>query len=109
MENPMSTKSSSSSPLYLYRVARRLIAALSARTVTMAAVLIAVGARVGAIYGEPPQLPLAYVDTTLPPSTGATISVSAGGNLQNALDAAQPGDVISLQAGATFTGPFTLP
>jgi hypothetical protein len=40
--------------------------------------------------------------------TGKTITVRSGGNLQSALDAAQPGDVIQLQAGATFTGNFTL-
>jgi hypothetical protein len=39
----------------------------------------------------------------------ATITVAAGGNFQQALDAAQGGDEIILQAGATFTGPFTLP
>jgi len=35
--------------------------------------------------------------------------VSAGGNLQAAIDAAQPGDTILLEAGATFVGNFTLP
>jgi hypothetical protein len=35
--------------------------------------------------------------------------VPAGGNLQAAINAAQPCDVIVLQAGATFTGTFTLP
>ena len=39
----------------------------------------------------------------------ATINVAAGGNFQAALDSAQPGDVITLAADATFTGPFTLP
>ena len=39
----------------------------------------------------------------------ATITVNAGGNLQAAINAAQPGDVIQLQAGATFTGNFVLP
>ena len=39
----------------------------------------------------------------------ATIAVPAGGNLQAALNSAQPGDVITLPAGATFTGNFTLP
>jgi hypothetical protein len=38
-----------------------------------------------------------------------TRTVPAGGNLQAALNAAQPGDVILRQAGATFTGNFTLP
>ena len=39
---------------------------------------------------------------------GATLTVAAGGDLQAAIDAAQPGDTIVLQAGATFTGPFKL-
>ena len=42
------------------------------------------------------------------PSAAATISVPAGGNLQAAIDAAKPGDVIELAAGATFDGPFKL-
>jgi hypothetical protein len=39
----------------------------------------------------------------------ATITVGAGGNLQAAIDGAQPGDTIVLEAGATFVGNFTLP
>jgi hypothetical protein len=39
----------------------------------------------------------------------ATIAVPAGGSLQSALDAAQPGDVITLVPGATYTGNFVLP
>ncbi len=42
-------------------------------------------------------------------AAGNTIRVAAGGNLQAALDSAQPGDVILLQAGATFTGNYILP
>src|SRR6476661_7275677 len=38
----------------------------------------------------------------------ATINVAAGGNLQAAIDAAQPGDTIVLPAGATFEGSFVL-
>ena len=41
--------------------------------------------------------------------TGATIFVRAGGNFQSALDRARAGDTIILQAGAEFTGSFTLP
>ena len=43
------------------------------------------------------------------PTSAATITVNSGGNLQTALNTAQPGDTILLQAGATFTGNFTLP
>ena len=38
----------------------------------------------------------------------ATISVPAGGDLQAALDAAKPGDVITLEPGATYVGNFVL-
>ena len=56
-----------------------------------------------------PALPQAYVDTTLIPPTGNTISLDAGGDLQTALNTAQPGDLITLAPGATYTGSFTLP
>jgi hypothetical protein len=46
---------------------------------------------------------------TVLPLEGATIVVASGSNLQDALNAAQPGDVLMLAAGATFTGNFTLP
>ena len=39
----------------------------------------------------------------------ATIQVVAGGNLQAALDAAQPGDTITLEPNATYVGNFVLP
>ena len=39
----------------------------------------------------------------------ATTIVAAGANLQAALNAAQPGDELVLQAGARFVGPFRLP
>ena len=42
-------------------------------------------------------------------AAGATISVPAGGDLQAALKAAEPGDIIVLEAGATYIGNFTLP
>jgi len=56
-----------------------------------------------------PALPQTSIDTTYPVMSGATINVAAGGDLQAAIDAAQPGDTIKLAAGATFTGPFGLP
>ena len=44
-----------------------------------------------------------------PAVDAATLTVNAGGDLQAAIDAAQPGDTILIQAGAVFTGNYTLP
>jgi hypothetical protein len=41
-------------------------------------------------------------------ATAGTITVPSGGDLQSALDRAQPGDTILLQAGTTYVGNFTL-
>jgi hypothetical protein len=41
--------------------------------------------------------------------TGTVRTVNSGENLQTVLDAAQPGDVVVLEAGAVWTGNFTLP
>ncbi len=51
------------------------------------------------------------VSSALPPLSGATapvIRVGSGGNLQSALDAAQPGTTILLAPGATYRGNFVL-
>ncbi|HXD74729.1 MAG TPA: hypothetical protein VN628_13370, partial [Vicinamibacterales bacterium] len=57
----------------------------------------------------PPPPPSSGGTTTTTGSTGVVWNVPAGGDLQAALNAAQPGDVIQLQAGATYTGNFVLP
>jgi hypothetical protein len=44
-----------------------------------------------------------------PAAGGKVIPVAANGDLQAAIDAAQPGDVIELARGATYSGHFTLP
>src|SRR5262245_32325733 len=57
-----------------------------------------------------PTLPQATVDTTYsPPTGGTTWAVHSGDNLQTAINNARPGDIIELDAGATFTGNFVLP
>lgn len=58
---------------------------------------------------EPAALPRQSVDVTMPATMANTIAVRAGDSFQAALDAARPGDVIELEAGAEFRGPFTLP
>jgi Putative Ig domain len=62
-------------------------------------------------YDGPARLPVTYMQTALAntPGPGTTTVVSAGGNLQNALNSANCGDTIALAAGATFSGMFTLP
>ena len=42
-------------------------------------------------------------------SIAAVVNVPAGGDLQAALDRARPGDTITLEPGATYTGNFVLP
>jgi hypothetical protein len=62
-----------------------------------------------ALAGAAPQEPSVILDTTAVAPTGKTVSVAAGGDLQGALNSAQPGDVVEIAAGATFTGNFVLP
>jgi hypothetical protein len=73
------------------------------------AVLSLLAGPVSAQVPTEPVLPLVFLDTTYTPPPGQTIAVAVDGDFQEALDAARPGDVIELQAGATFTGPFILP
>jgi hypothetical protein len=61
-----------------------------------------------ATINDRPALPRASVDTREPASAERTIHVAAGESLQSALDNAQPGDRITLEAGATYEGPFKL-
>jgi len=56
-----------------------------------------------------PEYPRSRVETAAVAVTGRTIRVKANGDLQAAIDDAQPGDVISLEPGATYRGPFRLP
>jgi hypothetical protein len=46
---------------------------------------------------------------TRPAGKNVVIKVPAGSDLQQAINIAQPGDTIELQAGASYTGAFTLP
>jgi hypothetical protein len=60
-----------------------------------------------------PEPPRVLLDTTYPSMSGVTRHVPAGGNLQQAITEANPGDTITLEAGALYTPPagssFILP
>src|SRR5216684_6858524 len=65
----------------------------------------------GGNFDGPAELPRVTVPSAMSdtPAPGSVISVNAGGDLQSALNSAHCGDVIQLQAGATFTGKFIVP
>jgi len=44
-----------------------------------------------------------------PQRNGSTLRLDRNGDLQDTIDQARPGDTIVLEAGAVYTGPFTLP
>lgn len=71
-------------------------------------VISALSASTQSIETGTPELPRVLLDTSLPSVTGRRIDVPAGGNLQAAVDSAQPGDEIVLQAGAAFVGPVKI-
>ena len=56
-----------------------------------------------------PELPRVKLNSEYLPPTGRVIAVNSGGDFQAALNRALSGDVITLKAGATYTGNFTLP
>ncbi len=62
-------------------------------------------------YDGPAQLPLVYLQTSMAdtPAPGAIVPVNAGADLQTALNNANCGDTLQLQAGAVFSGRFELP
>src|ERR1700751_3366821 len=77
-------------------------------TTLLAACTAITSAHQSAFAAALPDAPKTF-DTAYAAPGGATLHVGAGGDLQAVLDRAQPGDTIVLEAGATFTGPFTLP
>jgi len=91
---------------------------LARRPGVVVALLILVSLTPWAAHAQtPPALPLAFLDTTYsPPASGATWNPDPAvtdpndpASLQYALNASQPGDIVQLRAGATFTGTFALP
>lgn len=76
-----------------------------------AALTFSVGATASASTDGPAELPRVYVNSSMAgtPAPGARTMVPAGANLQQALNNAHCGDTLLLQAGATFTGNYSLP
>ncbi len=70
--------------------------------------VILISSVAGRAAPAPPALPRVLLDTAWQRPSGMSLSVNGGGDLQNALDIAQYGDEIVLEAGATFSGNFLL-
>ena len=78
-----------------------------ARTFLLLLMLIAAFNLFGQSIAEAPRV---YVETTWNPPTGArTWQAHTSADLQNALNSAEPGDTIVLDAGSTYIGNFALP
>lgn len=62
-------------------------------------------------FDGPAELPRTFIQAAMSntPAPGKVITVNAGGNFQSALNSANCGDTIELQAGASFNGAFTFP
>ena len=76
----------------------------------MKRLLLALCVIAGPCFADDPETPRFTVNTTIRGATpGSTTHVASGGNLQTAINNASCGDKITLEAGATFTGNFTLP
>jgi Right handed beta helix region len=82
--------------------------AVAGTLTALAATFAMHGAAIAADTAVLPTAPQTFDSSYVEP-TGSRITVDAGGDLQAALNNAKLGDTIVLQAGATFTGPFTLP
>jgi hypothetical protein len=92
-------------------VRRRLSLAVVLALLLISIDVVGTGSAVGQSPGQTvlPAPPRVFLDTSYTPSSGRTIAVANGGDLQGALKAAQPGDVVRLEPGAVFHGNFALP
>lgn len=78
-------------------------------TVSGSATLTVVDSATGPSQVTLPTLPRDSVPLAYPQVRGRTWTVRSGDNLQTALNNARRGDEIVLEAGATFSGSYTLP
>jgi hypothetical protein len=83
----------------------------SAKNSSTRAFTLSVSSQSASGFDGPAELPKVYIQTAMTntPAPGTTITVNSGGDFQSALNSANCGDTIALQAGATFTGAFTFP
>jgi hypothetical protein len=88
----------------LSRVNKKLGIALC---VLLIAIMVSVGLALA--YGPWRQAETPQTRVRRVAASGSAIVVKRGGNLQAAIDKAQPGDTIELEAGASFTGTILLP
>ena len=102
---PNSTSARTQSSKLIGSIALMLLVSLSAGSQVANASTSAGG------YDGPAALPRVLIQTAMAntPTPGITTTVNSGENLQAALNNARCGDTIHLQAGASFTGPFTFP
>ncbi len=93
-----------------YSFAAKVTDAASHSAVQSFGLQVSAGAGCGN-YDGPAELPCVYLQTTMAdtPAPGPTVTVPAGGDLQAALNNANCGDTIAIQAGATFSGLYTFP
>ena len=105
------------------RVVRRIVVTISAGVVIAMAMAMAQPGPLGQQTTLPVALPSESVDLAYtlpakcapidvgvaPTGTCKIITVDAGQDLQKALELARRGDIVQLEANATFVGPFELP
>ena len=78
------------------------------KSFSVLAVVLLLAVRASAAEPNAPEPPRAFVEIPQLTTTGRTIRVPSGGDLQKALDEAKGGDRIELEPRATYVGPFRL-
>jgi hypothetical protein len=73
--------------------------------------ILSVAPAVSGSFDGPAELPRVYLNTTLAdtPAPGPVVTVAANADLQTALNNANCGDTLDLQAGATYSGQYIFP
>src|SRR5258705_4796286 len=90
------------------RLAQRSTMFNAGKSFPVFAVALLLAVRASAAEPNAPEPPRAFVEIPQLTTTGRTIRVPSGGDLQKALDEAKGGDRIELEPRATYVGPFHL-